>query len=149
MRKIGIVMKRLEPSDIVEKYVPEKEVDRAIRFWEGEGYHLVTRDDRSQTGATLCKHCLGTGEFAGAECEVCGGSGEVEGERAPQWWGIEKCCEALMDSPKADEIDGLIWDLRGAVFFELKRLGKFDEDAEGPDNQAYVDRVMRDLVGMI
>lgn len=54
-----------------------------------------------------------------------------------------------MDSPKAEEIDALIWDLRGTVFFELKRLGKFDENAEGPDNQAYVDRVMRELVEMI
>jgi len=69
--------------------------------------------------------------------------------RTPQWWSVEKCCEELMDSPKADEINALIWDLRGIVFFELKRMGKFDENAEGPDNQEYVDKVMCNLVEMI
>lgn len=69
--------------------------------------------------------------------------------RPPQWWSVEKCCEELMDSPKAEEIDALIWDLRGTVFFELKRLGKFDENAEGPDKQEYVNKVMRELVEMI
>ena len=70
-------------------------------------------------------------------------------ESNPQWWGIGECSEALMDSPKADEIEGLIWDLRGTVFYELKRKGKFDENAEGPDNQEYVDKVMRELVERI
>ena len=64
----------------------------------------------------------------------------------PKRWGIGKCSEELMDSPKADEIEGMIWDLRGTVFYELKRLGKFDENAEGPDNQRFVDRVMCQLV---
>jgi len=70
-------------------------------------------------------------------------------ESNPQWWSIGKCCEELMDSLKSDEIDSLVWDLRGTVFFELKRMGKFDENAEGPDNQEYVDKVMCELVDMI
>jgi len=45
--RIRILMKRLKPYDIVEKYIPEKDVDRAISFWEGEGYHLVSRDTRA------------------------------------------------------------------------------------------------------
>jgi len=70
-------------------------------------------------------------------------------ESNPQGWSVVKCCEELMDNPKSDEIDSLVWDLRGTVFFELKRMGKFDENAEGPDNQEYVDKVMCELVDMI
>ena len=59
------------------------------------------------------------------------------------------CCNEIMSGPRADEIDGLIWDLRGAVFKELKRMGKLDETDEGPDNQEYVNKVMKVLVEMI
>jgi len=70
-------------------------------------------------------------------------------ESNPQGWSVENCCDELMDSPKSDKIDSLIWDLRGTVFFELKRMGKFDVNAVGPDNQEYVDKVMRGLMDRI
>ena len=28
--------------------------------------------------AVLCKHCKGSGQFAGEECEACGGNGEID-----------------------------------------------------------------------
>jgi len=67
-------------------------------------------------------------------------------EVSPRNWSVGRCCEKLMEGPKSEEIDGLIWDFRGTVFSELKRMGKFDETVEGPDVQAYVDKVMRELV---
>ena len=67
----------------------------------------------------------------------------------PRFWTVEKCAEKLMEDQKADEIDGLVWDLRGTVFFELKRMGKFLSSVEGPDVQDYVDKVMRELVERI
>ena len=67
----------------------------------------------------------------------------------PRRWNVEQCCDELLESDKADDVDGLIWDLRGLVFRKLKELGKFAEDVEGPEAQPLVDIVMRALVGRI
>lgn len=78
-----------------------------------------------------------------------GTNGEQHLVDKPCSWGIKKCCEELTAGPKSDELDGLIWDLRGIIFFELKRLGKFDENDEGPDKQEYIDKVLGELTELI
>lgn len=35
-------------------------------------------EEENKAVVTICGHCRGAGEFAGVECEVCGGSGETE-----------------------------------------------------------------------
>lgn len=67
----------------------------------------------------------------------------------PQHWSLETCADKLMESEKAEEINGLIWNLRGTVFHELKELGKFAEDVEGTDAQVCVDMVIGRLMGAL
>ena len=67
----------------------------------------------------------------------------------PQTWTLETCAEKIMESEKADEIQDLIWDLRGIVFSKLKELGKFAEDVEGPDAQVCIDMVIGRLMGAL
>lgn len=65
---------------------------------------------------------------------------------SPQNWSLSTCARELMEFEKADEINDLIWELRGTVFFELKKMGKFDETQEGPDVQPSVDTIIKKLV---
>jgi len=67
----------------------------------------------------------------------------------PQNWTLETCAEKIRESEKADEIQDLIWDLRGIVFSKLKELGKFAEDVEGPDAQVCIDMVIGRLMGAL
>jgi len=67
----------------------------------------------------------------------------------PQRWTLDTCSEKLRESEKADEINDLIWDLRGTVFFKLKEMGHFAEDVEGPDAQVCVDLVIGRLMGAL
>jgi len=67
----------------------------------------------------------------------------------PQRWTLDTCSEKLMESEKADEINDMIWDLRGTVFFKLKEMGHFAEDVEGPDAQVCVDMVIGRLMGAL
>ena len=67
----------------------------------------------------------------------------------PQRWTLDTCAEKLRESEKADEINDLIWDLRGTVFFKLKEMGHFAEDVEGPDAQVCVDIIIGRLMGAL
>jgi len=67
----------------------------------------------------------------------------------PQNWTLETCAEKIRESEKADEIQDLIWDLRGTVFSKLKEMGKFAEDVEGPDAQVVIDMVIGRLMGAL
>ena len=67
----------------------------------------------------------------------------------PQNWTLETCAEKIRESEKADEIQDLIWDLRGTVFSKLKEMGKFAEDVEGPDAQVVIDMVIGRLMGAV
>jgi len=66
-----------------------------------------------------------------------------------QQWTVDTGAEKLMESEAADEINDLIWDLRGIVFFKLKKMGHFAEDVEGPDAQVCVDMVIGRLMGAL
>jgi len=67
----------------------------------------------------------------------------------PQHWTLTQCAEKLMESEKSDEINDLIFDLRGTVFFKLKELGKFAEDVEGPDAQVVIDMIIGRIMGAL
>ena len=67
----------------------------------------------------------------------------------PQHWSLETCANKLMESEKAEEINGLIWNLRGTVFHKLQEMGKFDDTVEGSDAQVCVDMVIGRLMGAI
>jgi len=54
-----------------------------------------------------------------------------------------------MESEKAEEINGLIWKLRGTVFHKLQKMGKFAEDVEGSDAQVCIDMVIGRLMGAL
>jgi len=67
----------------------------------------------------------------------------------PQHWSLNTCAEKLMESEKAEEINDLIMDLRGTVFFKLQEMGKFDDTVEGSDAQTCVDMVIGRLMGAL
>jgi len=67
----------------------------------------------------------------------------------PQHWSLETCADKLMESEKAEEINGLIWKLRGTVFHKLQKMGKFAEDVEGSDAQVCIDMVIGRLMGAL
>ena len=67
----------------------------------------------------------------------------------PQHWSLETCAEKLMESEKAEDIDDLIWNLRGTVFHKLQEMGKFAEDVDGSDAQVLVDMVIGRLMGAL
>ncbi len=73
----------------------------------------------------------------------------MKDEKTPQHWTLNECAEALRESDKADEIDDLIMDLRGTVFFKLKEMGKFTEDVEGPDAQICIDMIISRIMGAL
>lgn len=67
----------------------------------------------------------------------------------PQHWSLDKCAEKLRESEKAEDIDDLIWNLRGTVFHKLQEMGKFAEDVDGSDAQVLVDMVIGRLMGAL
>ena len=64
----------------------------------------------------------------------------------PAYWTIYDVCDALEEVSDKTEIESAVWDLREAVFVALKQVGKLAMDAEGPENQEYVNKVMAEMV---
>jgi len=67
----------------------------------------------------------------------------------PENWSLQECADRLMESEKGDEITDMLFDLRGTLFFKLKKMGKFAEDVEGSDAQVMVDMVIGRLMGVL